>query len=126
MSPQIGDAARRPPRRSSGWSGWKPGETIDELRVERDELVGHVASTGCSQQSAPITSSSSRRSSSTVGGDDEHVGAELGERVGDGEAGDPEAEHGDPEAAPVGVPAGQSVELDASVRRTAQRLTHSR
>ena len=57
-----------------------------------------------------MTSRMRARSSSTRGRDDEHLGAELGERVGDREPGDAEPEHGDAEAPPVGVPAGQRVE----------------
>ena len=43
-------------------------------------------------------------------GDDEDVGAELGECVGSGEPGHPEAEYGHPQPRPVRVPAGEPVE----------------
>ena len=61
------------------------------------------------------------------GGEHEHSGAQFGKGVGDGKTGHPEAEHGDPQVAPVGVPAHETVQtiIDAVVT-VHQRESHSR
>ncbi len=61
----------------------------------------------------------------------EHPGPELGEGVGDGEAGDAEAEHDDAQLRPVGVPAGQLIEARHATAppirgRTGRRPTATR
>ena len=55
-------------------------------------------------------------------GDHQHRGAELGEGVGSSEPGDARAENGDPQTAPVGVPAAERGEVAAHD----YRLCHSR
>ena len=56
-------------------------------------------------------------------GDDEHVGAELGERVGDGEAGDRQPEHRDAQALPVRVPAREGVQPRSTLMCCASHST---
>ena len=89
--------------------GVEPRRRDDELGRERGELRGHGVErlrqqTGPDhlEDACPVVVDRRR--------DDEDVGAELGERVGDREPGDPESEHRDPEARPVGMPAGEGFE----------------
>ena len=64
--------------------------------------------------------------------DHEHLGPEFDQGVGDREARHAEAEHGDPQAGPVGAPTGERGEIarvgsrGSRCGRHDQRLTHSR
>ena len=75
-----------------------------------------------STRRAPITSSEVGSLGRCRSSDDEHFGAEFGERVGHREAGDPEAEHRDAQPRPVGVPA----DVEAVEIAHDYWLTHSR
>ena len=121
-SPQHRDAARGPGQ-ATGMSGWKPGETTTSSGANADERVRHGRQGSDPAARAPITSSSVARTRRSRARDDEHLRAELGEGVGDGEPGDGQAEHGDPQPAPVRVPAGQRGEV---ARHELVSLSHSR
>ena len=107
--------------------GVEAGRRDDELGCERDELVGHGVER-MPQQARPDHLEDARPVVVDRGREHEHVGAELGERVGDGEPGDAEAEHRDAEAAPVGVPAreGREARGDGRGIRFGQLCSHSK
>ena len=106
MSPQTGDAVPVRPRATSGWSGWKPGETTTSSGSKSTSSPAAAPSRSSHDQpSADHRQQVRGAASSAAAGQHEHVGAELGERVRDGESGDAEAQNGDPEPAPVRVPA---------------------
>ena len=108
VAPQ-GDARRlRPP--DERVVRCEPGRRDDHLGGELDEGGGHLLQRLDDQPRAD-DGHEPRVFFGCLLGDHEHVGAELGERVGGREPGHREAEHGDPQAAPVGVPAAQGVEV---------------
>ena len=107
--------------------GVEAGRHDDELGREPHERVGHRIER-MPHQPCPDDLEDARPVVVDLGRQHEHLGAELGERVGDGESRDAEAEDGDAEPAPVGVPAGQRVEARGDGRgiRLTQLWSHSK
>ena len=87
----------------------EPGGRDDDLRREVDELLRRGVERsenkgGADDGHEPLVLLGGRL------GEHEHLGAELGERVGGREAGDRHPEDGDPQALPVGMPAGEGIQ----------------
>ena len=101
-----------PPRAAAGGRGGSPARRSTQFRVELEQLGrGAVVSRALRRTTAPITASSSRcwslalpATTSTPAPSSTSVSAAANPVT-------PEPEHGDPQAAPVGVPAGEGCEI---------------
>jgi len=114
VSPERNHRALRPPHERVVRRESRRGD--DDVGGERHEVVRNLV-----ERSGPCRDADDRKEARVllVGAlaDDQHLGAEFGEGVGDGEAGDREAEDGDAQTRPVRVPAGQPLQtLGAHVR----------
>ena len=76
---------------SSGWSWWKPGETTTSSGSNVGEPLGRSGQVGLLDEVGADHLEQHRALLVGLRGDDEHLGAQLGERVGDREPGDAEA-----------------------------------
>ena len=125
MSPQTGDAALAAPTRAAGGRGGSPGDATTSSGANVDELRRARRRADAARRRAPITGEQLARLVVGRLGDDTSTSAPSSASVSaTAKPVTAEAEHGDAEARPVGVPAGQGVEaVDGAVMSA---LSHSR